>query len=188
MQQLINHIQSVVDLNPQESDKISQRFRSFFLKRKKDLMHGGEVCKNIAFISSGCVRSYTIDENGNEHVIQLAFENHWISDLYSFLSQELSEMFIEAIEDSKLLLISKENLEQLYIEVPKIERFFRILFQRAYVKTLQRLEKTFSEPAPARYKALIEKSPDILQRVPLIYIASYLGITAESLSRIRKQK
>ena len=188
MQQLLDNITSIVDLTSQEAEKISEKFRPFFLKKKKDYLRGGDVCKDIAFVSQGCLRSYTIDENGNEHVIQLAFENHWISDLYSFLSLVPSSLYIEAIEDSKLLLISNEHLEQLNTEVPKMERFFRILVQRAYVTTLQRLEKSFSEPAAVRYNALIEKNPDLLQRVPLIYIASYLGITPESLSRIRKQR
>jgi CRP-like cAMP-binding protein len=188
MQQLLDNIGSIVNLTLQEKEKISEKFRPFFLRRKKDLLRSGDICKDIAFVNRGCVRSYAIDENGHEHVLQLAFENHWISDLYSFLLHEPTTLFIEAIEDSKLLLISNEHLEQLYTEVPKMERFFRILIQRAYVTTLQRLEESFSEPAAVRYNALIEKNPNLLQRVPLIFIASYLGITPESLSRIRKQK
>ncbi|MBI3882713.1 MAG: Crp/Fnr family transcriptional regulator [Sphingobacteriales bacterium] len=109
-----------------------------------------------------------------------------VSFLYSFITQTPSEFAIEAIEDTEVLLISAFDLDNIYLKVPVMERFFRKLFEKGYTYTLKRLNSRQSEPADVRYKKLIDTQPDLLQRIPLIYIASYLGITPESLSRIRK--
>lgn len=185
---LITNILSKVELTPQEQETVVNAFQHSSIKRKKDLMRNGEVCKHIYFISQGCLRSYSIDDKGNEQIFQLAFEDHWITDLYSFFTESPSNLSIEAIEDTQLLMISFEKLENLYLNVPPLERFFRKLFQNAYIHTLDRLNRTLTETAEKRYNELIAKHPDLLQRVPLIHIAAYLGIKPESLSRIRKQK
>jgi len=172
-----------------EDDKliILSAFEPFQIKRKKDLLRYGEVCKHINFVVKGCLRSYTVDEKGNEHVTQIRMENNWISDLDSFFSKTPSTSYIEALEDSQLYRISKERLDELFTEVPALERYFCILFQKAYIDTQKRLNSTMREPAMDRYKKFIKKNPELFKRVPLVYIASYLGITPESLSRIRKQ-
>lgn len=183
---LIDHIERYVTLSNEDKGFIHKAFRLVQLKKKKDVHRNGDVCQQISFVVEGCLRSYSIDEKGNEHVMQLAFENHWIADLYSFISQEPSQLDIETIEPVKLLTIAQYELEQLYDDVPKLERFFRILFQNAYVHAQRRLGNRMSTSASVRYQKLVVEHPDVLQRVPLLYIASYLGITPESLSRIRK--
>lgn len=184
---LRQHIAQKVTLCDEDWKKMKDHFKPKFIKKKKDLFYADEVSKHIAFIVKGCMRSYSIDLKGKEHTAQLAFENYWIGDLWSFLAQEPSIYTVEAIEDSVILKISQAKLQQLYSEVPVMERFFRLLVERAYVATMQRLNGTIKDTAEIRYKKLMENKPEIIQRIPLTYIASFLGITPESLSRIRRQ-
>lgn len=157
-----------------------------FVKKRKSLLTEGDISRYMYFVEKGCLRSYTVDKEGVEHVIQLVLEEHWVGDLYSFITQSQGTVNIEAIEDTEVFLLSYQDLEKLYDEIPALEKFFRKLFQRAYVTLQQRLNSVQSISAEERYRELIELRPQLLKRVPLIYIASYLGITPESLSRIRK--
>jgi CRP-like cAMP-binding protein len=167
---------------------ILSAFEPVSIKRKKDLLVAGQVCKYLYFINKGCLRSFYIDTKGVEHIYQIRMDNSWISDLESFSSQQPSRYNIEALEDTSMLRISKTRMEQLLEEVPALERYFRILFQKAYVNALNRLNATMWETAMDRYQEMLRENPEVFQRVPLVYIASYLGITPESLSRIRRQK
>ncbi len=183
---LLKNISTKVELSENDMQKIIPFFKSKTIKKKKDLLRNGDVCKELAFVGSGALRSYSVDEKGIEHVLQIALENYWISDLQSFLTNNPSDLTIEAIEDTEVLLISSFDLDRIYLEVPLMERFFRKLFENAYINTLMRLNSSQSESADIRYKKLLSNHPNLLKRIPLIYIASYLGITPESLSRIRK--
>lgn len=184
---LRSNIEQRVLLTAEDWERISSFFKPKFIKKKKDLFRADETHRHIAFVLKGCFRSFSTDLKGKEHTIQFALESYWIGDLMSFLTQQPSQYTIEAIEDSSVLLISKEKLDQLYHEVPIMERYFRILIETAYIATRQRLSGTMQEPAEVRYKKLLTKQPQFIQRIPLTYIASFLGITPESLSRIRKQ-
>jgi len=184
---LIYYIKKWVDVSEEDEGIILSAFDPISVKKKKDLLEPGEVCKYIYFIVKGCLRSYYVDTKGVEHIYQIRLDNSWISDLASFFSQRPSEYYIESLEDTELLRVSFDRLEQLYNEVPKLERYFRILFQKAYVNALERLNATMWESALDRYNDMLKEHSDIFQRVPLVYIASYLGITPESLSRIRKK-
>ncbi|WGQ10775.1 hypothetical protein QG516_03790 [Pedobacter gandavensis] len=128
---------------------------------------------------------FTIDPSANEHIMQFAFEGHWVSDLSSFITQTPGEIVIEAIEDSEVLLLPHHELELLFVRIPALEKFFRHLYQMAYVALQKRVNIRDSTTAKERYKELIAKHPNIAKRVPLLYIASYLGNTPESLSRVR---
>lgn len=184
---LYKSIQSKAAITPQDFEIIEAALSPKFLRKKKILLAEGEICRQVAFVNSGCLRSYSVDANGNEHVVQLAMPNHWVADLYSFLNQTPSTLYIDAIDDSEILLLPHNKMEDLYKQVPCLERYFRILFQNAYLNTQQRLNSALSIGAEERYKNLMTEHPEILQKVPLGYIASYLGITPESLSRIRKK-
>jgi CRP-like cAMP-binding protein len=155
------------------------------LKRKELFLEAGVVCKHSAFVLDGVVKSYTIDEEGKEHILSFATTDWWISDLYSLISQKPGMLNIEAIVDSELLIISRENQELLYQEVPKFERFFRILVENSLVASQQRLIDNMSSTAEDRYLRFIKKYPTIPACVPQHSIASYLGITPEFLSKIR---
>lgn len=183
---LWKNIAEKIELSEEDKNAIAPYFKLKKLKKKDKLNAIGKVCNEIAFVVNGSLRAYSISNKGVEQVTQIALENYWIADLLSFISQKESDYTIEAIEDSVILTISNFELDNIYLKVPIMERFFRKLFEKAYVTTLSRLNSTMSEAADIRYKKMIDNHPDLLQRIPQIYLASYLGITPESLSRIRK--
>jgi len=185
---LLYYFNKWTDLTKEDEAVILSAFEPVSIRKKKDLLVSEQVCHYLYFITHGCMRSYYIDSKGVEQIFQIRMDNSWISDLESFFSQKPSKYNIEALEDSHLLRISHKRLEQLFIEVPKLEKYFRILFQKAYINTLNRLNATMWETAMDRYNEMLKEHPEIFQRIPLIYIASYLGITPESLSRIRRRK
>ena len=135
----------------------------------------------------GCFKAYSVDEKGNEHIIFFAPEEWWVGDLYSFLTETPAKYNVEAIEDAAIFQISKSNLELLYINVPKFERLFRILFQNAFVAQLERIDTTLSLTAEEKYFRFREKYPLLEQRLPQKQIAAFLGFSPEFLSMIRKK-
>ncbi|WP_439183072.1 Crp/Fnr family transcriptional regulator [Carboxylicivirga taeanensis] len=185
---LLHYFRKWTDIATENEAIILSAFEPVTIKKKKDLLVAGQVCGYLYFITKGCLRSYYIDTKGNDHIYQIRMDNNWISDLDSFYSQSPSKYNIEALEDTQLLRISRQRMDQLLIEIPSLERYFRILFQKAYINALNRLNATMWETAMDRYNNMLKEHPEVFQRVPLVYIASYLGITPESLSRIRKQK
>lgn len=157
------------------------------LRKKRFLLEDGEICKYTIFVEKGLLRSFTVDDKGSEHILQFAMQGWWSADLYSFLTGEPSAYNIEALEDSELLLISKPSWDTLLEEVPAFERYFRILIQNNLIATQRRLMSSMSQTAEEKYQKLLQQFPDIVQRVPQHMIASYIGITRETLSRIRSQ-
>ncbi|HSQ44466.1 MAG TPA: Crp/Fnr family transcriptional regulator [Ginsengibacter sp.] len=157
------------------------------LRKRQYLLQEGDVCKYNTFVSKGLLRSYTIDNKGTEHILQFAFEGWWIADNYSFLTEKPSLFNIEALENCELLLITKPSMDLLLEKIPAFERYFRILIQNNLIATQKRLMGTLSETAEEKYTNLINNFPGCIQRVPQHMIASYLGITRETLSRIRSQ-
>lgn len=155
------------------------------VRKNAYLLQEGEVCKYLAFVTRGCLRSYTIDKSGGEHIIQFAPEEWWITDLYSFLTANSTEYFIDALEESDVLLLEAASWEKIFALAPKFERYFRILLQSNYIATHRRVLGSISLSAEQRYLQLLEEYPSIVQRVTQRHIASYLGITPEALSRIR---
>jgi CRP-like cAMP-binding protein len=157
------------------------------LRKRQYLLQEGDVCNRLAFVEKGSLYSYSIDEKGVQHVIQFAFEGWWIADLYSFFTGERSKLNIEALEDSELLQLDREQHHNLLKNVPKYETYTRIVYQNAYVALQRRIEGTIGLSAEEKYSRLLEQYPAILNKVSQHLIASYLGITPETLSRIRKQ-
>ena len=185
---LIYYIIKWTNISEEDEAVIKSAFEPISIKKKKDLLVSGQVCNYLYFITKGCLRSFYIDIKGVEHVYQIRMDNNWIGDIDSYFTRQKSKYNIEALEDSDLLRIPVDRLEQLFIEIPSLERYFRILFQKAYINALNRLSATMWETAIDRYNEMLKEHPEIFQRVSLVHIASYLGITPESLSRIRKQK
>jgi CRP-like cAMP-binding protein len=155
------------------------------LRKGHTLSQTGEPCRYLAFVTSGCLRAYSIDEKGEEHVVQFAVDQWWITDMYSFLTGKPADYIIEALEESDVLLIDAAAYEELCTTVPAFERYFRILLQNNYIATHRRLLASISLSAEERYLQLTDEYPTIVQRVAQRHIASYLGITPEALSRIR---
>lgn len=157
------------------------------IKRKTLYLEAGKPCKHSAFVVDGALRSFTVDQDGKEHILSFAVADWWISDMYSLLSERPAILNIEAIADSQVLLLSRHNQQVLYERVPKFERFFRILIENALVANQQRLIDNMSSTAEERYIRFINKYPIIPSCVPQHNIASYLGITPEFLSKIRSR-
>jgi len=184
---LRTHIEKRVHLIDEEFEVISKFFIPKKVRKKQFLLHEGEVCKNIGFVNSGCLREYTIDNKGSEHIIQFAIEDWWISDPNSYLSGLPSTYNIDALEDSKVLLLEKSSREKLLDSCPKMERFFRILIETNFVATQRRITDSLSTSAEERYLKFVKTYPKLIEQVSQNHIASYLGITPQSLSRIRKE-
>lgn len=186
-QVLFASIREKVSLSEKEEEMVATFFTPKKLRKRNYLLNAGDVCKYSAFVSKGLLRSGIVDEKDNEHILQFAIEGWWISDIYSFLTSEPSSYFIDSLEESDLLLLTKENNELLLEKVPKMERYFRILTQNAIVAMQRRLIGSLSQSAEEKYLKLLSLYPEIVQRVQQHMIASYIGVTPETLSRIRKQ-
>ncbi len=157
------------------------------LRKRQYLLQEGDICRHTAFVEKGMLRTFTVDDKGNEPILQFSMEGWWVTDLYSYLTDEPSRYNIEALEDCELLLITKPSWNILLEKVPAFERYFRILIQNNLIATQRRLISSLTESAEEQYTKLVATFPTCLQRVPQHMIASFLGITPETLSRIRSQ-
>lgn len=157
------------------------------IKKKEFIVNEGEVCKAQHFVIRGCFKSYSIDEKGGEHVVMFAPEDYWMGDLYSFLTDKPSRLYTEALEDSEIFVISRSDVQRLYDQVPKFERFFRVLFQNALIAQFQRVDDNLSLTGEEKYLQFCEKFPLLEQRLSQKQIAAYLGMTPEFLSIVRRR-
>ena len=185
--QLLKSIHQKVELTPAEQESIKRYFIPKKIRKRQFLLNAGDVCQYIAFVEKGMLRSFSVDDSGHEHVMQFAVEGWWISDMNSFLSGDEAVYNIEALEDSELLLLNKPEMENMNRQLPKMEHYFRILMQNNIVALQRRIIASMSFSAEQKYVKLMDVCPDIIARAPQQHIASYLGITPETLSRIRKQ-
>ncbi|MEQ8926139.1 MAG: Crp/Fnr family transcriptional regulator, partial [Fulvivirga sp.] len=156
-------------------------------KRRQFILAHGEVCKQYHFIVDGCFKMYKIDDAAKEHNLHFAVENQWITDIGSFHSERPSQLYIEAIEPSTILQLSKPDLIEFYEDNIKFNRIFRVMVEEEYVRLQQRLLQTISTTAEQRYLEFIELYPDLYNRISNVQVASYLGITPEFLSNIRNK-
>lgn len=186
-EQLFKSITEVVDLTDEEFDYCKSQFLPKKLRKRQYLLQEGDICKYTVFVEKGLLRSFTVDDKGNEHILQFAMEGWWMADLYSFLTNEPSPYHMDAIEDCELLMIDKPSWDNLLDHVPVLERYFRILIQNNLIATQRRLIGAMSETAEEKYIKLTKTFPACIQRVPQHMIASYLGMTRETLSRTRSQ-
>ena len=180
------HIEKRVHLTDEEFEISAKFFEAKKLRRNQFLLNEGDVCTHIGFVNSGCLREYTIDNKGTEHIVQFAIEDWWVSDLNSFLSGKPAEYNVDALQDSEVLLLEKSARDVMLDKCPKMERFFRLLVEANHVATHQRIADSLSASAEERYLKFIKTYPKLFEAVPQNQIASYLGITPQSLSRIRK--
>lgn len=182
---LIQNLTKYVTLTPEEIEIIQSLFAYRKFRKRQYVQQQGDVTRLETFVLKGITRTYEVDDAGQEHVVQFGVEDWWVGDLYSFLTETPTTFNIDCLEDTEVLQITKQDLEQLYQRVPKMERHFRILVQNAFIATTRRLATSLSRSAAERYEDFIKRYPHIEQRVPNHQIASYLGITPQSLSRIR---
>lgn len=186
-QLLINNIQKYVQLNDEEKYMLLSVMQTKKLKKRQFLLQEGDHSKYSAFVTSGCLRSYCIDGNGFEHILQFAIEDWWITDMMSYTSGKPGKLNIDALEDTEVLIISRDDQLALFEKSHKFEKYFRIITENGMVANQQRLLDNLSLPAMERYKNFIQKYPLFMQRIPQVQIAAFLGITPEFLSKIRGQ-
>lgn len=185
MHLLLENIAKHVALTPDEQERVLSFTEQRHYKAKTLLLKVGEVCTHSFFVTKGILRSYNMDENGVEHVVSFACTGWWIADMYSFLSQRPGHLYIEVNEEAEVLVISKEDQDKMYKEIPKMERFFRILIENSLVANQQRLIDNMSFTAEARYDKFSKKYSELLHSIPQKQIASYLGVTPEFFSKMK---
>ncbi|MFH7018648.1 Crp/Fnr family transcriptional regulator [Flavobacterium sp. FlaQc-47] len=181
------YLQSKIELSDQELKMIREVCVVRKLRRNQYLLQEGDIWRYNAFITQGCLRTYSVDDKSVEHVLNFAIENYWTGDRESLLDGTPSRFNIDAIEDSILLLINKENFARLMKSIPQFQDLVNLIFERSLVASQDRINNSISLNAEEKYFRFIEKLPQIALRVPQHMIASFLGITPETLSRIRKQ-
>ncbi|MGB5698941.1 Crp/Fnr family transcriptional regulator [Muriicola sp.] len=184
---LIEYFNQLLPLNEEEMSAVERVFKERSVKRRQYILQAGDISKLNTFVVEGCFKMFMIDANGKEHNLQFAIENWWIGDIGSFHSEQPSKLYIEAIENSVILQINKEDQLKLFVEHPKFNRIFRVITENALVSTQKRVLQNISSTAEERYVDFMERYPQFFNRISNVQIASYLGVTPEFLSTIRKR-
>jgi CRP-like cAMP-binding protein len=184
---ILQNIGRHIQLDKTERDFFISLLQHHSIKRKEFLLKQGEISRTENFIVKGCLRMYTVDDSGVEHIIMIGVEDWWVDDLYSFITKSPATYFIDALEDTDVLQITKDNLDKLFERVPKFERFFRIIFQNFIISQFKRIDQSLSYTAEQRFLEYVRKYPHIYRRVSQKQISSYLGITPVFLSMLRKK-
>ncbi len=184
---LIDYFNNLLPLDEGETSVVEEFFKERRVKRRQFILQEGDVCKYNTFVVEGCFRMYFVDEKGKEHNLQFAIENWWIGDIGSFHSEEPSKLYVEAIENSTILQIGKQDQLKLFVNYPKFNRIFRVLAENAMVSAQRRILQDIGSTAEERYLDFVKRYPQFFNRISNVQIASYLGVTPEFLSTIRKK-
>ena len=184
---LIYYFENILPLNEEEKSIVEEAFKERRVKRRQFILQEGDICKHHTFVVEGCFRMYMVDEKGKEHNLQFAIENWWIADIGSFYSEEPSRLYIEALENSIVLQLRKEDQTKLFDDNPTFNRIFRVLTEKALVSAQRRILQNISSTAEERYLDFLKRCPHFFNRISNVQIASYLGVTPEFLSTIRNK-
>lgn len=184
-ERLKDSLEEHVSLTNEEWDLCRKSFRPKRMLKRQFLLQEGDICRELAFVEKGALYSFSVDSKGNQHVIRFAFEGWWMANLQSFFTQKPTRLNIEVLENSELLVLDRKNHNLLIEKIPAYERYHRIIVQNAYVALQQRVENALGLTAEEKYERLLEQNPEFLNRVPLTLVASYLGVSPETLSRVR---
>jgi len=184
---ILKNVSRFIELNREEQDLYLALLTEKVVKKKDFLLRPGELAKYSYFVTKGCLKVYNIDQKGAEHINMFAVEDWWTGDLAGFLTQQPATYFIQALEESIVLQISKERYNLLFEKVPKFERFYRMLYEKSLATYVQRANQGISFNAEERYLNFAEKYPSLLNRISQKNIASYVGVTPEFLSVLRKK-
>jgi CRP/FNR family transcriptional regulator, anaerobic regulatory protein len=187
MSLIIQNISKHISLTPEEELLFLSKTEIKHFKVKTILQNAGEICKYSYFVNSGLLRSFNINDHIVEHVLSFACEGWWIGDMYSLLTQKPGNLFIEVLEDAEVVILSKENQEKLYLEIPKLERFFRILTENSLVAHQERLMDNLSLTVEERYEKFCKKYPTLIHKVSQKQLASYIGVTPEFFSKMKSR-
>lgn len=187
MKAFLQYVKHYINLTDTEESFLVSKLKHRNYLKGQYIVQSGDICRYHTYIVSGKVRTFYVDDNGTEHIVTFGIENWWVGDLGSLITQTPADFNVQCLENTEVVQISYDDLQQLYKEIPKLERFFRLIIQKAYVNTQKRIVRNYSLSARERYLLFCEEYPKIVQRVPQYMIASYLGITKEFLSTIRSQ-
>ncbi|MBS1916121.1 MAG: Crp/Fnr family transcriptional regulator [Bacteroidetes bacterium] len=185
---LLIHIRKFVPLSKTEEELLLPYLKNISLKKKEHILKEGQICTANYFVVKGCMRMYFITEQGTEQIVQFAIDNWWLADLMSLDAQKPSQFNIQAIEATEVIALDKNIQEELFTKVPKMERYFRIILQKAFAASVMRFRYIFTQSGEERFHHFITSFPDFVQRVPQYMLASYLGFSAEFLSKLRAKK
>lgn len=184
---LKKHIREYIDISDEKLEKYCNAFQYRKLKKKEFLLKEGNICEFEGFVTSGCFKVFHTDHNGAEQIVYFGIENWWISDIDSFINEIPSKLNIQALEDSEILLIARDDKEKIYKEIPEIERLMRVKFQKWIIALQRRIIDNLSKLSEERYTEFLQDYPQIAHRLSNIQIAAYLGVTPEFISRIRRK-
>jgi len=187
-QLLYSNIEKHIQLNASEKVVLESLLIKRQIQKKEIILKQGGICKKLFFVETGSLRAFNLNKNGKYSTIMFAVKDWWITDMNGFVNQETAQLSIVALEDCNIIELGYSSMETLYQKLPKFERFFRILFQNAYIREQQRALQIISLTTEERYKLFIKKYPQIIEKVTQKQIASYLGVTPEFLSVIKKNK
>ncbi|TCI92165.1 Crp/Fnr family transcriptional regulator [Tenacibaculum sp. M341] len=184
---ILNNIKRYVSLNEEDEQQFSSIIRTSNIKRRQFIVQPNFVCTHLTYVLKGAFRSYFVNDQGVDHTIQFAIEDWFISDFNSYITQTPASLFVEALENAVIQQISYEDVEKICAENPKFERFFRLVAQKSFAFAQRRVLSNLGKSAEERYLEFQNLYPSIVQRVPQYTLASYLGMSAEFLSKIRKR-
>lgn len=184
-QPIIDNISKHITLDEEERAFFVSLLTYKKVKLRQRILNEGDICRHSTFVINGCLRGYTIDQNGFEHILSFAPSDWWIADMYSLLSQKPGLLTIEALSDTEVFLLTKTDQERLYETIPKFERFFRLITEKSLVANQQRLIDNLSLSAEERYNKFCTVYPDLIFSIPQKQVASYIGVTPEFLSKMK---
>lgn len=184
---ILKNIAKHIKLDTEEAHYFTSLLKYKEVRRKDFLLKEGQLAKSINYVHSGALKAYYLDNESNENIIMLATDDWWVTDMYSYITNKPAMLYINAIEDSTIFQLGKKDFDNLFLRIPKFERFFRILMQNAYIREQLRVIQNLSMPAEERYILFLKKYPHLVQRVSQKQIASYLGVSPEFLSTVRKR-
>lgn len=184
---LLGYFDRLIPLTTEEKELVKDKFHYRLYRKRQYVLQEGDLCTNFNFVVRGCLRMYKIDDQGNTHILQFAVENHWINDLGSFHGLKASELNIDALEDTVVLQITRDDLVSIYLQAPKFNRIFRVLIENSFVRLQQRLLQNISSTAEERYTSFLDLYPHLTNRLSQVQIAAFLGISPEFLSRLRNR-
>ena len=187
IQPLLDYINKFVSLTAEEEAFLASKVSYRKYLKGQFIVQQGDVCKHECFVVVGCTKMFYVDDDGQEHIIMFSIEDWWTSDMGSFITQTPTDFNVQCLENTELIMFHYDSIEELYTKIPKLERFFRKIIERAFVAAQKRIIRNFSLTAKDRYLYFKNQYPEIDQRIPQYMIASYLGITKEFLSKIKSQ-
>lgn len=185
---IVTHIKKHVSLSREETELLLSSLEVRELKKKEHLLEAGQTCNDNYFVVQGCLRMYLMTDKGTEQVIQFAIENWWMTDYFSFKSSLPSNFYIQAIEKTTVIAVGRKVQDELFEKLPQLEKYFRIVLEKAYSAQLNRIHYIFNLGSEEQYHMMIARYPEFVQRVPQYMLASFLGITPEFLSKVRAKK